>query len=250
MAKKLKIETALQNYVNDAFGKIRGLLIGGEAWLVAVDVCNALEIKNSRDAVSRLKANEKMTVDISDGHSGKRGGAQKLSLVNEPGLYRLIFTSRKPEAEKFQDWVYHDVLPSIRKTGSYTLDKDLKELIEARLDGKKMRRVETDNIQHFIEYARAQGYTWEESKFYSRISVICNLGVGLPHKNGRNTTTKEQLRTLALLEGSTIPAVLIDNMANGTHWTQILARVQQQINLCIDAIFPKPLLTSTEVTIN
>ena len=237
MAKKLKIETALQNYVNDAFGKIRGLLIDGEAYFVGKDVAVALGYTNPRKAI-------RDHVDEEDLRE------ERIVTPSEPGLYRLIFTSRKPEAEKFQDWVYHDVLPSIRKTGSYTLDKDLKELIEARLDGKKMRRVETDNIQHFIEYARAQGCTWEDCKFYSRISVICNLGVGLPHKNGRNTATKEQLRTLALLEGSTIPAVLIDNMANGTHWTQILARVQQQINLCIDAIFPKPLLTSTEVTIN
>ena len=115
------MENNIQIFEHEQFGKVRAMLIDGEPWFVAVDVCRVLEIKNSRDAVSRLNDDEKMTVDLSDSHSGKRGGAQFMTVVNEPGLYRLIFASRKPEALKFQRWVYHEVLPSIRKTGSYSL---------------------------------------------------------------------------------------------------------------------------------
>ena len=58
--------------------------------------------------------------------SRKRGGARSLIFINEPGLYRLIFQSRKPEAEKFKRWIFHEVLPSIRKTGSCNLNQPKK----------------------------------------------------------------------------------------------------------------------------
>lgn len=87
----------------------------GEPWFVAKDVCVALGIEKYRDALGRLDDDEKgcpVTVDT-------LGGPQKMSAVNESGLYNLIFQSRKPEAKKFRKWVTSEVLPSIRKTGSY-----------------------------------------------------------------------------------------------------------------------------------
>lgn len=66
------------------FGKVRTVMIDGEPWFVAVDVCRALSISNSRDSVGKLDNDEKMTVDLTDSHSGTRGGAQKISVVNEP----------------------------------------------------------------------------------------------------------------------------------------------------------------------
>lgn len=91
----------------------------GEPWFVAVDVCSALAISNPSDALKRLDDDEKMTLDTTEGHSGQRGGAQALNVVNESGLYSLILTSRKPEAKRFKRWVTHEVLPSIRKSGFY-----------------------------------------------------------------------------------------------------------------------------------
>lgn len=90
-------------------------------WFVAVDVCKVLEIANARDALTKLDEDEKTqvvdpaTVGLTDG----TGINNLLNVVNEPGLYRLILTSRKPEAQAFKRWVFHEVLPSIRKTGSY-----------------------------------------------------------------------------------------------------------------------------------
>ena len=63
-----------------------------------------------------------MTLDSTEGHSGQRGGAQSINAVNEFGVYALIMCSRKPEARAFQRWVFHEVIPSIRKTGGYNIN--------------------------------------------------------------------------------------------------------------------------------
>lgn len=97
----------------------------GEIWFVAKDICDILGIQNIRQNVKSLDDDEKMTVSKTYGHSGQRGGAQFMTLVNEPGMYRLIFRSKKPEAKAFTRWVTHEVLPSIRKHGMYLTDQAL-----------------------------------------------------------------------------------------------------------------------------
>ena len=110
----------LMTFENETFGSIRTMNIDGEPWLVAVDVCNALEISNSRDAVARLDDDEKNTVALTD---GIRGNPNKV-IVNEPGLYSLVLGSRKPEAKAFKRWITHEVIPSIRKHGGYIAAKE------------------------------------------------------------------------------------------------------------------------------
>ena len=93
------------------------LRIGGfprHPWFILADVCRVLEIANPRDAAARLDDDERNTVAITD---GSRGNPTQ-TIINEPGLYRLILTSRKAQAKAFQKWVVSDVLPAIRKTGS------------------------------------------------------------------------------------------------------------------------------------
>jgi prophage antirepressor-like protein len=86
----------------------------GQPWFVAADVCAALSIGNSRMALDRLDADEKGVSSIDT-----PGGSQEMSVVNESGLYNLVLGSRKPEAKRFKRWVTHEVLPAIRKTGTY-----------------------------------------------------------------------------------------------------------------------------------
>ena len=97
----------------------------GEPWFVAKDVCDILGLENSRKATAELDPDEKNTVTISDGIPGN----PNKTIISEPGLYKLIMRSRKPEAKEFQRWVSHEVLPSMRKHGAYmtqqTLDKAL-----------------------------------------------------------------------------------------------------------------------------
>lgn len=83
----------------------------------AADVCAVLGLENVSQACTRVKDSQKTTLT-----SNESGGIPRTYVyVTEPGLYRLIGSSRKPEAEAFQDWVAEDVLPAIRKTGSYTV---------------------------------------------------------------------------------------------------------------------------------
>lgn len=89
----------------------------GEPWLVAKDVCDYLELSNAADAYSRLAEDEKSTIEAPDA----AGRAQKIIAINEPGLYRLIFSSRKPEAEEFKRWVCHELLPKLRRDGYFQL---------------------------------------------------------------------------------------------------------------------------------
>ena len=105
---------------NEEFGEIRTMTIEGEPWFMAADVCRALDIGNSSQAISRLDEDEKMITLISN--EGNRRGNPNMTVVNEPGLYTLILSSRKPETKVFKRWVTHDILPTIRKTGGYVND--------------------------------------------------------------------------------------------------------------------------------
>jgi prophage antirepressor-like protein len=96
---------------------VRTTYLLGQSWLVAQDVCSALRIRNYRDAVSSLDADERMESELPT----PSRGFQKMILVNESGLYHLIFKSRKPEAQAFRKWVTQEVLPVLRKTGHYSV---------------------------------------------------------------------------------------------------------------------------------
>ena len=113
----------LQVFNNEMFGQVRVSMLNGEPWFVASDVCKALAISNAGQAVGRLDKDEKMTIRLNDSHSGQRGGARLISLVNETGLYTLVLGSRKPGAKEFKRWITHDILPTIRKTGGYVANE-------------------------------------------------------------------------------------------------------------------------------
>jgi prophage antirepressor-like protein len=91
----------------------------GEPWFVLAEVCKKLQIANPSDVAARLDDDEKLTLEISEGQSGVRGGARRMNIINESGLYSVILRSTKPEAKQFRKWVTSVVLPAIRKTGAY-----------------------------------------------------------------------------------------------------------------------------------
>lgn len=99
--------------------QIRTVEQDGEVWWVAADVCKVLDLDNVAQAVSKLDSDEKNTIILND---SIRGNPNK-TIVNEPGLYTLILGSRKPEAKAFKRWVTHEVIPSIRETGGYSLQQ-------------------------------------------------------------------------------------------------------------------------------
>ncbi|MDD3646201.1 MAG: BRO family protein [Candidatus Gracilibacteria bacterium] len=111
--------------------KVRTVIIDGDVWFVAKDVCDILEIKNPTDALSNLSERMKMTLEGKESILGitEDPNVVRILLVSEPGMYKLVFKSRKPEAEKFSDWVVCEVLPTIRKTGSYGTTKSLSPMM-------------------------------------------------------------------------------------------------------------------------
>ncbi len=106
----------LQIFQNDEFGEIRTVMIDNEPWFVAADVCRILELTNPTVSLERLDVDEKAKLNL-----GLKGG--DTNCVNEYGLYTLVLGSRKPEAKAFKRWITHDVIPQIRKTGSYSLNR-------------------------------------------------------------------------------------------------------------------------------
>ncbi len=103
--------------------KVRVVLIDEVPYFAATDVCKSLEIKNSRQALTYLDKDDVITNDTID----NMGRSQSLNYVNEGGLYQLIFRSRKKESIKFKKWITHEVLPSLRKTGRYSIPDKLKK---------------------------------------------------------------------------------------------------------------------------
>ncbi|MDD3158845.1 BRO family protein [Anaeromusa sp.] len=109
----------LQKVFNYQGQQVRTVNVNGEPWFVAKDVCGVLEMADVSMTLQRLDNDEKATSSICT-----PGGCQETSIINEPGLYSLILGSRKPEAKPFKRWVTHEVLPNLRKSGSYTMDED------------------------------------------------------------------------------------------------------------------------------
>ena len=160
-------------------------------WYVAKDICDALGITNSRDAVSRLDDDEKRMV-ICD----TPGGKQKVNAVSPAGVYRLLFTSNKEYARKYQRWVIHEILPTIQRDGHYDIAMDS---ISQRIDDLVDILKESGIIKPFVN----PRYTFDNLKM--RFKAACPglrardfydalgewYGVNVPFSNTINITVKE-----------------------------------------------------------
>lgn len=113
------MENEIKLFENVEFGSVRTILKDGEVWFVLKDVCDCLCIKNVTDVVARVDEDEKGRFDL-----GLKNG-ELVHIVNESGLYNVILRSDKPEAKQFKRWVTHEILPTIRKTGSYSITKNI-----------------------------------------------------------------------------------------------------------------------------
>ena len=122
MKGEIIMENEISIFENEAFGTVRTLYIEGQPWFVGKDVAEALGYSNPRDALSKhVDEDDKNTVAIRDGNKGNPNQI----IINEAGVYSLIFSSKLPEAKSFKRWVTHEVLPSIRRHGVYLSDEAL-----------------------------------------------------------------------------------------------------------------------------
>jgi len=144
--------------------QVRTIVKDGEPWFVAKDVCDILEISNGRDAVSRLDEDEKDAVGIADAI----GREQQTTIISESGVYALVFTSRKEEAENFKRWIRKEVIPSIRKHGAYmtpeTIEKVLSDpdtiiqLATALKEERQRRLVLEPKAEQFDKFISGENY--------------------------------------------------------------------------------------------
>ena len=120
----------LQIFNNEEFGKIRTVTINNEPWFVSKDVATALGYSNSRDAISKHVFDDDKGVAKCDTPSGR----QEMSVINESGLYALIFGSKLDSAKRFKHWVTSEVLPSIRRSGSYQKPLTPEQMMRIQLE--------------------------------------------------------------------------------------------------------------------
>lgn len=130
----------LQIFEKEDFGSIRTIMVEGELWFVASDICKALEIQNVTQAVQKLDDDERSMLNI-----GRQGNA---NCVNEYGLYNLVLSSRKKEAKEFKRWITHEVIPQIRQIGGYQKKLSPQEMMRLQLgmiDNHEERIVNLEN---------------------------------------------------------------------------------------------------------
>ena len=158
--------------------KVRTVDMDGAPWFVLKDVCEVLGLGNSRMVSARLDEDEKGVSKIDT-----LGGAQNVTIISESGLYNVILRSDKPEAKPFRKWVTSEVLPSIRKTGSYTMPKLSKEmqalfLLDDRTQKQEARLTALENTMT-VDYSQQQAL----KKAVGRVVVEALGGKAAPAYN-------------------------------------------------------------------
>lgn len=159
----------LQRVFNYSGTEVRTVIKDEEPWFVAKDVCVVLDIDSTQ--IRRLNEKQKGLHTIQT-----PGGNQQMAIINEAGLYKLMFTSRKPDAEKFTDWVTEEVLPSIRKHGAYMTDDVLQRTLNdpdymigllTALRDEKQKRLEVEKTNHILMHV---------NKTYTATEIAKELG--------------------------------------------------------------------------
>ena len=165
----------LQVFNNEMFGDVRIILQNNEPWFVAKDVCDCLEIKNTTDALKRLDDDERARFNL-----GRQG---ETNIVNEYGLYNLVLSSRKPEAKEFKRWITHDVLPALRRTGSYSMNipQTLPEALRAYAD-----EVEQHNKTKALVEAQRPKVIFADAVSTSDTDILIGDLAKLLNQNGHN----------------------------------------------------------------
>jgi prophage antirepressor-like protein len=211
----------------EGLNRVRVVVRDGEPWFAAKDVCGILGLKNVTMALRNIAEKHTLKLSISEFQDRNTwGGASSIVCVDEPGVYKLVFKSRLPEAEKFQDWVFETILPVVRKNGSYgveplsvvqadTVQADLLRKID-RLCGS-LDRIEQKEVRGYSA-CRTQAHGIREG--FLRMQPQLNLSVRAYHaqkerfaelrKLVAEAPGMKSLRRTAVLEGY-LPAAVPEN---------------------------------------
>ena len=167
----------LQIFQNKEFGEVRSLVINNEPWFVGKDVAEALGYKNSKNAVpTHVDEEDKLSTQIE--YTGQK---RNVTVINESGLYSLILSSKLPNAKKFKRWVTSEVLPTLRKTGSYTkVPTDPRELLMLTIKAHEQTAQRVDVLEEKVS-SLEKSTTIDSSQQYTlekipKATVIRTLG--------------------------------------------------------------------------
>lgn len=200
------IVESLKCYQSDQFGSVRVIIRDGDPWFVAKDVCDSLGLEQVSRACDRLDEDEKAYLTKSNlSECGIDTGVPNrgLCIVSEPGLYSLVLCSNKPEAKAFKRWITHDVIPSIRKTGKYSLSlPDFSDPAEAAIAWAREYRekqaaiVERDRAIR-TKYLFVEG---RDAEMCGRVGGLTNANERLREQIGDSTNWK-QAKAIPWLRG-------------------------------------------------
>lgn len=174
-------DTNLQVFNSEEFGNVRTVIVNNDPMFCLIDVCRALEIGNVSQLKTRLNQGGVIINEVID----SLGRKQKATFINESNLYKTIFQSRKANAEKFTDWVTSEVLPTIRKAGSYNMNMTDEEKIQLIAKGnvklnERINKVE-DKISSLENDMPLYGCEIDEVQKHIKRKVVDVLG-------GKNTS--------------------------------------------------------------
>jgi prophage antirepressor-like protein len=167
-------ENQLQVFTNEKFGEVRTTKINGEPWFVGKDIAEKLGYKNPRDAVYKRVDTEDKGVCKMETPSG----SQEMTIINESGMYSLILGSKLPQAKEFKRWVTSEVLPSLRKNGTYSIETsnvntNLVDLVQATITNiipliatemGKLVIQSQDKIDQSIEMLHNQSVVYDDDR--------------------------------------------------------------------------------------
>lgn len=174
---QLSVNQNIMGFSKEEFGEVRTLVEGEKIWFNLNDICRALDLRNPRKVVNDLPKGVTNSYPLLT-----NGGLQNMTFVNESGLYRTIFKSRKEKALEFQDWVCSEVIPSIRKHGAYITDEVLKD------DKKLNEAIQAIREQYKEKIDFADAFLASEDSAY--IAVFADYLTKNGVKMGRNQLFK------------------------------------------------------------
>lgn len=209
--------------------QVRTVLIDGEPWFVAADACAVLALRDTSSALKMVDPEDLRRLRRSDTpqfFGGIAPQVQEITVVNESGLYALIFHSRKPEARKFKRWVTHELIPAVRKTGRYEVGKlthrELAQMVIEEADRADAAESKVAELEPKLEAVEARS----EEQRREIIKSQAPLNYLRTHVDPRNDTTtftifakQLGLRTAHQLYEYLIAIDVIWKRVQGRRWT-------------------------------
>lgn len=158
---------------SDEFGSVRTIIIDGEPWFAGKDVAASLGYKDTSDALKKHVADEdKLTRCFTDS-----GQNRQMYVINESGLYSLIFGSKLESAQKFKHWVTSEILPSIRKNGIYATDKVIDDILNNPDFGIELLTKLKEERAARVEAEKTNAILMHVNKTYTMTEIAKEIGL-------------------------------------------------------------------------